>query len=254
MTNSAKLTEQGIAALKSGDKVLAYKLLTQSLSMDAKDELAWLWLSGVVQNNAERRYCLEKVVEINPNNEAARRGLLLLPPDIGSRSPFSSNEILISKLTPETLTSKSGPESEPNRIQQHNQRKSRPVIKALRLSLFAVLSFGLLCWLFVLNGIESFIGENEGVKIGSSKVTLHVTGSVDRAFVTYGSVESQSQEEVLLPWSKDIDVPWLSPISLIAQNTEDGGHISCKITKGSKIIEEARSRGAYVVVACSGIP
>lgn len=38
-------------------------------------EAAWVWLSGVVLGNEERRYCLERVIEINPEHTAARRAL-----------------------------------------------------------------------------------------------------------------------------------------------------------------------------------
>lgn len=97
MTTATDLTAQGIAALKAGDKVLAYRLLTQSLSVEPSNELAWLWLSGVVQDNAERLYCLEKVLEINLSSDAARRGIALIPSGVKSKSPISSKTPLISE-------------------------------------------------------------------------------------------------------------------------------------------------------------
>ena len=102
MTTPTELTAQGIAALKAGDKVLAYGLLTQSLGVNPQNELAWLWLSGVVQDDAERKYCLEQVLDLNPGNEAARRGLLLFPAGLTSKSPLA-NEVTSQSLVLDLL-------------------------------------------------------------------------------------------------------------------------------------------------------
>src|SRR5262249_29913032 len=73
------LTRQGIAALQSNDKLRAYQILGQAVQFAPHNEQAWLWLSGAVATDAERRYCLEQVLVINPHNRAAQRGLALLP-------------------------------------------------------------------------------------------------------------------------------------------------------------------------------
>ncbi|MFO7170296.1 MAG: hypothetical protein DIU80_019900, partial [Chloroflexota bacterium] len=72
---SAALTEQGAAALKAGDRARAQALLGEAIRLDPRNERAWLWMSGVVTSVAHRRQCLERVLAINPANEAARRGL-----------------------------------------------------------------------------------------------------------------------------------------------------------------------------------
>lgn len=84
------LVAQGIAAFHAGDRNRAYTLLTEALQADPRNEAGWLWLSGVVQEPAERRYCLERVVEINPKHEAAQRGLAKFPADLVARSPLSA--------------------------------------------------------------------------------------------------------------------------------------------------------------------
>lgn len=71
----------GIAAAKAGQALLASELLAQALAIEPRDARAWLWLSGVVPGAAERRYCLEQVLAIDPAHTAARRGLALLPAD-----------------------------------------------------------------------------------------------------------------------------------------------------------------------------
>lgn len=47
----------------------------EALKQDERNETAWLWLSGAVDNDEERAICLENVLTINPANERARRGL-----------------------------------------------------------------------------------------------------------------------------------------------------------------------------------
>jgi hypothetical protein len=73
------LTQQGIAALQSNDKPRAYEMLGRAVQIEPHHEQAWLWLSGAVATDAERRYCLEQVLVINPRNSAAQRGMTLLP-------------------------------------------------------------------------------------------------------------------------------------------------------------------------------
>jgi hypothetical protein len=47
----------------------------QLVELDERNELAWLWLSEVVDDPGEREVCLENVLTINPGNAAARRKL-----------------------------------------------------------------------------------------------------------------------------------------------------------------------------------
>jgi len=50
------LTQQGITALQANDKARAHDLLGKALHIEPHNEQAWLWLSGAVQSDAERRY------------------------------------------------------------------------------------------------------------------------------------------------------------------------------------------------------
>jgi hypothetical protein len=69
------LLERGVTALKEERKAEARGLLEQVLAQDERNETAWLWMSGVVDTDTERRICLENVLAINPNNGIAKRGL-----------------------------------------------------------------------------------------------------------------------------------------------------------------------------------
>ncbi len=72
--------EQAIAKIKAGDKFTGREYLADILQNDPQNEKAWLWLAATVESEERRRYCLERVLEINPANKAAQRGLATLPP------------------------------------------------------------------------------------------------------------------------------------------------------------------------------
>jgi hypothetical protein len=69
------LMKRGIAALEAGRKAEARTLLVQVLRQDKRNEMAWLWLSGAVDTDAERCACLEGVLALDPHNAVAQRGL-----------------------------------------------------------------------------------------------------------------------------------------------------------------------------------
>ena len=99
------LLERGIAALKAGLKEEAHQLLSQVVEQDERNEMAWLWISGVVDTDTERRICLENVLAINPNNGIAKRGLERL--GVAQRiSPFST----VQPLSPGTTGAAAGGE------------------------------------------------------------------------------------------------------------------------------------------------
>ena len=66
---------EGIAAAKAGQRERARDLLMHVVEEDEENQAAWLWLSGVVDSLDDREVCLENVLELDPGNEAARKGL-----------------------------------------------------------------------------------------------------------------------------------------------------------------------------------
>ena len=70
--------QEGIAAAKADDKFRAFDLLTRASEIPATSEQAWLWLSSVVNDDAERLFCLDSVLRINAGNVAAQRGAAML--------------------------------------------------------------------------------------------------------------------------------------------------------------------------------
>lgn len=69
------LTQQGIAALKLGDRTAARQLLAAAIKQDPRDVTAWLWLAGALDKEAEQIDCLRYVLKIDPQNQLAMRGL-----------------------------------------------------------------------------------------------------------------------------------------------------------------------------------
>src|SRR5437016_3329546 len=82
-----QLLQQGIAAAKAGQPAEARQLLQQAVRSDPSSEAAWLWLSSVAKDDQERIFCLKKLLEINPNNENAIKGLQQLGVGPEPRTP-----------------------------------------------------------------------------------------------------------------------------------------------------------------------
>jgi tetratricopeptide (TPR) repeat protein len=97
------MLREAIDALRVGNKARARDLLTRLLKTDQKNPTYWVWLSAAVDTQKERAYCLQMVLQADPQNAAARRGLILLgviPPD-ESVPPFPVNR---ARLWEEKLT------------------------------------------------------------------------------------------------------------------------------------------------------
>lgn len=77
-----------IEAIKAGNKQLGQQLLAQILQSDPNNEQAWLWMSAVVDED-KRKYCIERVLRINPNNILASQALS----DINHKKNISKPQI-----------------------------------------------------------------------------------------------------------------------------------------------------------------
>lgn len=73
-----ELLRAGRLALAQGDKAKAHTLWKQAAALRPHDEAIWRALLEVVSNHDDRRVCLENILTINPQNEAARRQLRVL--------------------------------------------------------------------------------------------------------------------------------------------------------------------------------
>lgn len=75
---TTRLTQEGIAAVRRGDKAAARRSLLEAVERDRQHEEAWLWLSAALDEPEQQAVCLQNVLRINPNNKAALRGLTVL--------------------------------------------------------------------------------------------------------------------------------------------------------------------------------
>jgi hypothetical protein len=93
--------EQAVAYIKAGDITKARALLIEYLKQNIRDENAWLWMTKCVSETEQKRYCFEKVLKINPQNQHAINGLRRLDhpvspvpqpkPDLAPQKPASLN-------------------------------------------------------------------------------------------------------------------------------------------------------------------
>ncbi len=77
------MLREALDAIRAGQRARARDLLTRLLRADQTNPTYWLWLSSVVDSAKERVYCLQTVLRYDPENAAARQGLILsgiMPP------------------------------------------------------------------------------------------------------------------------------------------------------------------------------
>ena len=120
-SKNTPLLQKGIAAARSGRCKEAQKLLKQVIQANPKNEMAWLWLSGLMETNAQKRTCLERVLQINPKNVYAQAGLKRLK----NTFPVSSEseaDILNARLA--SLTTNASSVATPRNGKLHNQPSS----------------------------------------------------------------------------------------------------------------------------------
>jgi tetratricopeptide (TPR) repeat protein len=82
--------QDAVDALRRKDRKRAKELLTEVIKSDQNNVTYWIWLSAAVDTTKERIYCLQTVLQLDPENTTAKRGLVLLgglPPDENTR-PF----------------------------------------------------------------------------------------------------------------------------------------------------------------------
>ena len=73
-----KMYKAALEAIDQGQTARARDLFTRLLRADSSKADYWLWMSTLVESGQERIYCLESALRVDPNNEAAKRGLIIL--------------------------------------------------------------------------------------------------------------------------------------------------------------------------------
>jgi hypothetical protein len=70
---TSALTQEGLDALKQGKRSEAAHLLSNAVKQDPNDEVAWLGLSACLDDPQKKKFCLLKILQINPQNAIAQR-------------------------------------------------------------------------------------------------------------------------------------------------------------------------------------
>lgn len=91
---TSKLTQQGIKLFKAGSKHKAQLIFREAIKVNPADEVAWYWLAATYTKPANQIRCLNKVLSINPQNQAAQKQLARLqgkqytpPPTVSQSVP-----------------------------------------------------------------------------------------------------------------------------------------------------------------------
>lgn len=66
---------QAMQLIKAGNKQAALPLLKNIVQSEPNNEMSWLLLYSCVEPFSQKKYCLQKALEINPNNQNARTAL-----------------------------------------------------------------------------------------------------------------------------------------------------------------------------------
>ena len=72
LTHPGNALRDAIMAARIGNRDQALVLLLQAVEQEPHNEEAWLWLSRMVDTDAQRIECLRRMIEINPGNQAAQ--------------------------------------------------------------------------------------------------------------------------------------------------------------------------------------
>ena len=69
---------EAMEAAREGKRARARDLLTRLIRANQSNVDYWLGMSAVVDSQKEQIYCLEKALEVEPDNDVAKRGLVLM--------------------------------------------------------------------------------------------------------------------------------------------------------------------------------
>lgn len=72
-TTAAGWTRNAINEINNGEISDARQMLAAAIRIDPDYEPAWVWFASVAEDDAERRYCYERAVAINPTSVVADR-------------------------------------------------------------------------------------------------------------------------------------------------------------------------------------
>lgn len=101
------LLNRGVTAYHAGNRDEALRLFAHALLIEPESELGWLWFAAVTDDPAEKRYALDRAIDINPDSigGAGRKQLL----DVAPAMPNELSDIGALPLPPELADLESRP-------------------------------------------------------------------------------------------------------------------------------------------------
>jgi len=94
---------QAILAVKKGRKAEAEKLLKAVIQKAPQNADGWLWLGAAVSSPAETLYCLERVLEIEPDNPRAQAGIQWAKAQINPQQLVTPDPPLAPSVSPQSM-------------------------------------------------------------------------------------------------------------------------------------------------------
>jgi hypothetical protein len=136
-------------------------------------------------------------------------------------------------------------------------RSGRASNKGLSLTGFILSIIGLvicILWAVVFSKAASDVSKQANKTV---TISYDAGGDAKGALVTYstfsGGGTSQGQEQVTLPWHKDVQATGLGHAGVLSVTAGiDGGAVSCKVTVDGKIAKSATASGPGSSATCSG--
>lgn len=90
------LYEEAYLAFQEGNASGARDILTRLIKSEPDNYSYWLLMSGVVETEKERLFCLQEVLRLDPGNSTARQGMVILgkiPPQADLIVPISEQQV-----------------------------------------------------------------------------------------------------------------------------------------------------------------
>jgi hypothetical protein len=126
------LIRQGIAAFKAGDRAQAARLFHQVTQSDPQNQMGWLWLAGCLDDDNEKRHCLERARDINPQSKFGQRAAGAL----NKMSPIENTET-VDQVEPfpkpiQPVASSDNPVAQPVTTTRHRKKGTVWLMSSLR--------------------------------------------------------------------------------------------------------------------------
>ncbi len=90
-TNDEQLLQMAIDTAKRGNGEAARNMFREVWNRNTRNERALIWLAKLAKSDKERRQWLERILRLNPNNEAAKNALT----QMRTKSVAMENRLLV---------------------------------------------------------------------------------------------------------------------------------------------------------------